>query len=279
MVKRVIPFVLVAALPACSAVRGQGVVDLVVGEDSVSAAIELAGGIAAELEIVFEDVVGLSADSLGLAAALVDPLDPDLVARLPDPLRITIPAAFPVLIEIEPPADGPLTFSGAASIDLHTHNLAYSGSSLLRLFSADEGGTFQDMTRSQGIGSYRTGGTKGGFSEFLVVTDARANQSVIQAKFDALDALLDSLASLIDPAVLADLDSRLSAAETAFLAGLTLDAIAEMEAFEDIVAANSGGAIPDVWRAAGDLVNAAGELRSAAATLVFSLTVKANKGL
>jgi hypothetical protein len=46
-----------------------------------------------------------------------------------------------------------------------------------------------------------------------------------------------------------------------------------------VVVANSGSAIPNVWRSSRDLVNAAGLLRAAGETLRFSLGLQTNLGL
>jgi hypothetical protein len=76
--------------------------------------------------------------------------------------------------------------------------------------------------------------------------------------------------------VLATLVALLDEAEDAYAAGQTVQAIAKVEAFAATVKQHSGSGIPDVWRSARDLANAAGELRAAASTLRFSLLLKAN---
>src|SRR5262249_20183692 len=129
-----------------------------------------------------------------------------------------------------------------------------------------------------GLGSYRTGGSKGGFSEFLVVADIRPVDAVIQDKFQRAQAKLDGTASSIPSAVLTALQSQLTAAKNAYLAGDPAGAADKVQQFADMVKQNSGAAIPDVWRSARDVTNYAGELRSAAATLKFSLLIKANGG-
>jgi hypothetical protein len=55
------------------------------------------------------------------------------------------------------------------------------------------------------------------------------------------------------------------------------DAAAARELVDELertVHDHSGTAIPDVWRSSRDLVNAAGELRAAARTLRFSLSLQ-----
>ena len=62
----------------------------------------------------------------------------------------------------------------------------------------------------------------------------------------------------------------------AYAANKTKLAIDKTESFINLVKANSGTAIPNVWRSSHDLVNVAGLLRSAASTLRFSLNLKSN---
>lgn len=256
----------------------QGIVDVAVSGSAVEAEIEFASGIGAELSITFEQVVGLyeTARELGLSASLVDATDLELVDRLPDAQLVSIPAAFPVLIEIEPLPDEPLTFTGLVSIVLYTHDLTYTPNSPLRLFAADAGGPFIDITNSIGMGSYRVGGSKGGFSQFLIVSDLRAASTVIEEKFGFLQSTLDANAAEIDDDVLAVLQGHLDAAWSWYGAGDLISAKKEIDDFSGAVQAHSGAAIPAIWRSARDLVNVAGELRQGAATLRFSLSLAAS---
>ncbi|MGH9362797.1 MAG: DUF6689 family protein [Thermoanaerobaculia bacterium] len=267
------PLLLLLAAPA---LRAQGIVDLVVSADTLSARIELPEGIGADLTIAFEKAVGLTADALGLAAQLVDPTDLSLLSRLPS--SVAIPAGFPVLLHIAPPATGGLSFSGVAAVNLHTHNLPFAADTPLRLFRAAAGGGFEDVTQAMGMGSYRVNGTSGGFSEWMIVTDTRAVDVVINGKFYRLEGLLDAHEALIAPAVHADLVDRLAAAHAAYQAGALVTAIQQVEGLAATVKAHSGTDVPDVWRSAGDLANVAGALRAAADTLRFSLNLKSNAG-
>src|SRR6185436_9373281 len=145
-------------------------VDLVVQSNEVHAGISFPLNVTADLSIAFEQVEGLSAESIGLSADLVSPTDPQLLSRLQN---ASIPGAFPVLIRIQPPAAGGLTFQGVVSIEVHTHLLPFTVNTPLRLFAASEGGRFHDITASVGMGSYRCTGRKGSFSEFLILVDLR----------------------------------------------------------------------------------------------------------
>lgn len=260
------------AVPAAAS----GIAGAKVEGDALAAKIRLPGGVGADLSVSFEQVVGLSAENLGLSARLLDAADLALLAsRLPSSL-VSVPAGFPVLLTIEPPASGGLSFSGLVTVELYTHALTFLPGCPFRLFAAPLGGAFTDITDSNAGGSYRVRGHKGDFSEFLIVADVRAVDSVIGVKFSQLGDELAARAGVIDPTVLSTLAALLDEAETAYSAGQTVQAIAKVEAFAQVVKQNSGSGIPDVWRSARDLTNAAGRLRAAASTLRFSLLLKSN---
>lgn len=246
--------------------------------NEVKAKIELPGGFAADLSIVFEQVVGLNANALALTAAVVDPTDVSLVSRFPGAL-VSLPAAFPVLVRVDPPAGSALSFSGVYKLSIHTHNLTFQANSPLRLYRSSAGGPFKDMTGTLEMGSVRAGGSGPGFSEFLIVADVRNPNSVILEKLAALENGLSQNASSISPPVYSDLTSRLSQIRSLITTGAIPAAIDAVAAFGAEVKAQSGTAIADVWRANGNLVNVAGMLRSGADTLRFSLVLKSNSGV
>src|SRR4029453_19065333 len=146
--------------------------------------IELPGGIAADLSVKFESVVGLNANALSLSASVVNPKDAILVSRLGS--GVSIPAAFPVLVKIEPTASSALAFEGVYDLSIYTSNLTLGANSPLRLYRSPAGGNFQDMTGYLQAGSVRAGGSGPGFSEFLIAADVRLIDAVIVSKFDAL---------------------------------------------------------------------------------------------
>jgi hypothetical protein len=262
-------FLLLLPLPAA----GQGIVDVVVEGNELRAGISLPGGIGADLAIGFEQVAGLTPESAGLSATLANLLDPDLLTRLG---QGSLLAAFPVLLRIEPPANGGLSFRGVTSISLHTHNLDYLPGTPLRIFAAPLGGRFEDITESVGKGSYRCRGRKGSFSEFLILADLRPARMAVAEKLGRLDRILDENAGAIDGAVLDDLTSLAAEIRSAWAAGQSQQAVAKTNAFLEVVKRNSGPAIPDVWRSSRDAVNVAGLLRAAGETLRFSLNLKSN---
>jgi hypothetical protein len=248
-------------------------VDVVVEGNEIRAGVSLPGGIGADLTIGFEQVVGLTEANVGLSASLADLTDPNLLSRLGN---LSIPIAFPMLLRIEPPSDGGLSFSGVTWISLHTHNLIFVPNTPLRLYAAPLGGRFEDITESVGMGSYRARGCKGSFSEFLILVDLRPLPVAINEKLDRLDRVLDENEDRIDPTVFGQLTTLAGQIRSAYSAGRTQQAIQKTESFANLVKANSGTAIPNVWRSSHDLVNVAGLLRSAAMTLRFSLNLKSN---
>jgi len=254
----------------------EGIAGVVVQGNELRAQISLPGGIGADLTLTFEQAVGLSEANVGLDASLVSPLDTTLLSRL---TQAAIPVAFPVLIRIEPPAEGGLSFSGPVTIALHTHNLGYLPGTLLRLYAAPLGGPFEDITSYVGSGSYRCRGTKGSFSEFLILTDLRPLSLTIREKLERLDDTLEDNAAIIEPAVYSQLTTLAAQIRAAYEAGNKNLAITRTNQLLALVVANSGSAIPDVWRSSRDLVNAAGLLRAAGETLRFSLGLKNNLGL
>jgi len=224
-----------------------------------------------DVTLTFEQAVGLSTQTLGLSAAVVNPLDTELLARLPT--GVSVPAALPLLVAIEPPTSGGLSFAGVATLEIHTHDLEFLAGCPFRIFASHGGGPFEDVTDFMGMGSYRGRSRTGGFSDFLILADTRAPGTVVDAKLDRLWGLLEDASDVIDYDVYSDLYQTLAAAEAAWGGGDTQTARDAMDTFASAVLAASGSDIPDVWRSARDLSNVAGELRSAAATLRFSLSL------
>jgi len=251
-------FLLSVLLLTASSVPGHAQTTVVptISGNELTARIELANGISADLTITFEKVIGLNPSALTLTATLINPKDIGFLGRLPDP-AVSVPIAFPVVVRIDPTASSALSFEGVYKLSLHTNNLTLAANSPLRLYRAPSGGAFQDMTGFLQAGSVRAGGSGPGFSEFAIVADARLIDTVIAGKFDALQ-------------------SQLSEARSAYDAKSLAAAIDGITAFGDQVKKQSGGAIPNVWRANGGPVNVAGLLRSSADTLTFSLAFKSN---
>ncbi len=255
-------------LPMALPAAGQGIINL--SGNSISITITKPGLLGTEVSLSFEDVTGLNLLSLGLSVQLVNPNDPALQARLP----AGVTAALPLLLRIEPPRLGGLSFRGIASLQIHTELLSYVPGTPLRLFHAPLGGQFEDMTAFVGAGSYRARGNTGGFSEFLIVTDSRTVDQAIAAKFDRLEEELEEYAASIPAPLYEDLEGRVAAARSDYESGATADAIQKIDGFLTVVEQHSGTDIPNVWRATRNVENVAGYLRAEAMTLRFSLARK-----
>ena len=261
----------IGLLAVSPAHAGPGVVDEQVDGNVLEARIKILGIEFADLRIEFEDVSGLAPGALGLSARLLGPLELiALVLRLPDRLLTSLPIELPILLRIQP---GPgLSMRGVASVSLHSDLVHYLPGSPLRLFAAPIGGQFEDVTAESGAGSYRGGAVRPDFgSEYAFGVDMRPRQTVAEDKLDALDDLLAEHAPAIAPAVLADLEQRAAAVRAAFESGDPGAAAAALDGFAAAVYQASGEGVPDVWDAGETLANTAGELRSQAATLRYSL--------
>jgi hypothetical protein len=134
---------------------------------------------------------------------------------------------------------------------------------------------FVDITETYGVGSFRAQGRSGSFSELLIVRDLRGNADVLTAKFLTLQGTLAThVPPDIDPVVYDQLDTLLLDGQVAYLADDIPLALTKVDAFLDLVEAESGRGIPDIWVSTGTLVNVAAKLGSAAATLRFSLAIE-----
>jgi uncharacterized protein DUF6689 len=263
-------FLFASSLP----VVGQTALVPTISGNELTARIDLPGGLAADLTITFESVVGLNANALALSVTTVNPKDLSFLSRFPS--GVSIPSGFPVVLKVEPTASSALAFEGVYKLSLHTHNLTLGANSPLRLYRSSGGAPFGDMTGFLQAGSVRAGGSGPGFSEFVIAADVRNVDSVINGKFDALANQLSANAAAMSEAVAADLQQRLNQARAAFNTGALVAAIDGITAFGDEVKRQSGAVIPNVWRANGGPTNVAGLLRAGADTLKFSLVFKSN---
>ena len=261
--------VLLAFLPAPGWAT---LVDFTVEGGAIRGRVELPGDLAVDVELDFEEVIGLSVENLGLSARLVDA--GELLGRLPAGVSLT--GSIPVLIEIEPPAGSPLSFAGVYTLELHTHDLIYVTNCPLRLFKAPLGGVFEDITASMGAGSYRVRGTSGGFSQFLILVEGRLPTAVVDLKLATLEDLVEEHWEELPGAVAAEIQSLLDDAWAHYALGEYAAASLSVEDLGQAVL-ESSPPIPNVWRASRDLTNASGELRAAASTLRFSLALLASQ--
>ncbi|KMM76455.1 hypothetical protein ACP93_06525 [Xanthomonas sp. NCPPB 1128] len=222
----------------------------------------------AELTLEFDDVTDLSPGNLGLSAELLTPAQvAALLPRLPSTQASQVPSQLPLLITVTPPPSGGLTFRRVVHVELHTHALAYTADSTLRLFKAPEGGDFRDITDEIAPGSVRARGTTGGFSQFIVLHDLRPTATVVTAKLSRLQALVAQL-----PAnEAAPLASMLNSVQSALANADYTAATVALDGFREQVSARAGHGIAQTWNAGMSTGNPAGELLAGAATLRFSI--------
>lgn len=220
-----------------------------------------------EVNLDFQDATGLSATSLGASAQLVSLGDAGLAGRLPDLELTSLTNTLNVLITIEPPANGGLSFRGTGRLEIHTHLLPYTVGSSLRVFKAPLLGPFRDVTDEIAQGSVRARTTYGGFSQFLIMVDLRPTGMVVDEKIGWLRGRVASLPG----GERAPLDAFLDQADAAIDAADYPGAIAAIDAFRTRVQARAGHYIPNEWRATGDVENEAGQLIAGANTLRFSV--------
>lgn len=220
----------------------------------------------AEVILVFDGPQNLTSSALGLTAQLLSITDPALLARLPQALLNPLDPSFPLLLTLEPPSTGGLSFH-LVRVEVHTHLLIYTPGSSYRLFKAPLGGAFLDITDEVAPGSVRARGTTGGFSQFLILADLRSSSVVVADKISRLRSRVNTLVLSERPAFLVELDQ----AEAAVALGQYATAIAAVDRFRTRAETRAGQHLPDLWRAARDLDNQAGDLISGAATLRFSI--------
>jgi hypothetical protein len=221
----------------------------------------------ADVILTFDDAVGLTPAALGISASIIDINSTSIRNRLPNPTLVKLSSNLPLLVTIEPPSAGGLVQRRVTHVEVHTHSLAYTQGSTFRLFKAQLGGSFRDITGEVAPGSVRTRGTTPGWSQVIIVADLRPTGDVISGKY----AYLRTQMALLAPAEKAPLDLLLDASEDALAAGDFATARAKLEGFRARVSARAGTAIPDVWRATRDVTNVAGELLAGADTQAFSI--------
>lgn len=258
----------VALLSCCTLATAQSLpVSVNTSGNTANIAIGLPGQTLADVSLVFEDVSGLNASSIGVTAERISVTDALLIARLPDPSLLQLNSALPLLITIEPPQQGGLSFRGTGRIEVHTHALVYAVGSSYRLLKAPLGGAFRDITDEVAQGSVRARGTYGGFSQFLIVADLRETGDVVDAKIAWLRGRIAGLPTGERPAFTALLDDvEAGVAQANFSSALTA-----VDAFRSRAASRGGQQLTNEWRATRDVDNQAGELIAGAATLRFSV--------
>src|SRR5690606_33076263 len=153
--------------------------------NNAHASISMPLGVGADLSVSFSEVDNLSPANLSVQSARIGPLDPSVLSRLPA-LVNTLAGSFPMVVTIEPSAMGALEFADTVRVEMHTHNLQYTPGTRVRLFKAEQGGTFRDITEAVEPGSVRARGRTGGFSQFMLAMDLRPSSVVAAGKYDYL---------------------------------------------------------------------------------------------
>ena len=203
--------------------QGPGVSEVEVHGNQYFARIETSpSSYEAIIALSFEDPTtsgGITVDSLNISATEVDPTDPALRARLP--AGFFVPARFPVVIQVDQgtvPGEE-IEFKGSYNLELLTSHIDFRANSPWRLLKAPNGGAFEDISLSIGLGSFRVLGKSGSFSEFVIAADLRPQFSSIGVKVQSIQDLLDANDGVdIVHATYLVLDAQLNLVRTAFLA-------------------------------------------------------------
>lgn len=248
----------------------------------------------ADVTIVFDSPENLTPQSLNLTAVLVDPAD--INARLRNDgmglsncllgllICPTVDPEFPVMITVEPldmawlfasgfdggsSGSGVFSFINTYQIDVHTHDLLYTGNSTYRLYKAPVDGDFHDVTNDVMPGSVRVRGRGGAFSQFVVASDTRLALTVFAQKLLELHGRI--LLAAISDGLRLDLLALLAKIDVLIVTDV-VGALAALDELIDLIDANAGTNIANIWTAHHDVVNDAGEMSELAETLRFTMT-------
>jgi hypothetical protein len=250
---------------------GCGLGTVTISGNVVHAGIDLPGIVGTELVLEFDSVQHLTKQNLGICAKAMDPLTLlDVMSRLPDGgLTGLLQLPLPIVISVDPPVLGGLSFTNTYRAEIHTEMLGYTLLSPYRLYKSPHNGTFYDVTNLVAQGSVRTRGSTGGFSDFIVVLDTVPSPEHAADKYDYLAARIQ------DPAIgirlRTNLAADLAASRAAFYGHDYVTALAKLDAFTTRVRDKAGVGIPNVWRSARDVDNIAGDLLGYAESLRFSI--------
>lgn len=225
-----------------------------------------------DLRFEFEDAFVVDVDDLEIAGEIVDVNDPALRARLPE--GVAVPEEFPVLIRVNPEAGREQAFGGVFDVEMRTDSLDFLGGTPLRLFKAPDGGAFEDVTRTFGLGSFRIGASGASFSEFLIAEDRRPIETVVATKFQSAGDVIDASAGDVPAAVRQQLKAALAEVQEDVEQGRLGEAFAGIASLVATIEEAAGDTLPSLWRSGEALVNVAGELLSLLETLKFSLELQ-----
>ncbi len=157
----------------------------------------------------------------------------------------------------------------SAAVELRTPDLSFSNPSSFRLLRAALDGPFVDITAEVVEGSVPTRARTGGFSEFVIADNPRADETRALEAYLRTDLRLDDPA--IAPATRASLEAALAQSRVQFDAGDFAAALTALGAFDALLAATTPAEVPNRYRARRDLGNVRGDLESLSAHLAFFL--------
>ena len=231
-------------------------------------------GLKLDVTVDFEDQTSFQPDSLDFYAFDFDPLDPGVLNRLP--AGVAIDPDFPVYFAIGADPYSRPAARGDWQVRFRTRELDFVAGSPYRLFKADFGGNFTDVTTSLGVGSLIAGAHVGRFdefgqSEYLLVKDLRPVGNVVSEKAGSFDTLLGVFT--LDATVEADLGTLWDTVRTSIQGGNYGQAILDLDAILAYIDEHAGVDLADIWRSDDNRLNHAGLLSARAKTLQFSLAL------
>lgn len=227
-----------------------------------------------QVTVNFEDATSFQPESLDFIAYDIDPLDPTILERLPN--GVAIDPNFPVSFAIGADPYSRPAARGDWQVQMRTRGLDFLVDSPYRLFKADFGGNFSDVTTSLGVGSLLAGAHVGrfdefGLSEYVIAKDLRDVDTVIGDKVGDLETMIDLFN--LDATVKANLVALLLTAKTSYQGGDPAQAIIDLDAFLAYIDERAGVDLLDIWRSDDNRLNHAGLLSARAKTLQFSLAL------
>jgi hypothetical protein len=253
----------------------------VTGTQAVSGISFAASGgtpaMAATVSFSFGQVQNLSATCLGVAADVLSASgQADVLARMPIGASVAFDPAYTARVSVSPNPTCNFSFRNDVAVEVHTTNLVFNALSPYRLYKAPIGGTFRDITNEVLVGSVRTRGRGGAFSEFVVVKDMSLDYSAqASARFAALQVELDSGGNQFSTPQTAALAQHaaaaFAAAQSAFSTSDLAAAVASLATFEsDVATLGNDGYYANLWQPGkSDADNKAGDMISRSANLRF----------
>jgi hypothetical protein len=243
-----------------------------VNGNTLNAKIQLSSQIEIDVILSFENAIGLSADNIDISATLVSTNDVNILSRLPAS-GVSLFSSFPVILSISPKQDKGFGFEGLGNVEIYTKAISYNANMPARLFTAHNGGDFEDITSMVSAGSIRARGSTGRFSDFLIVLDERSKMAILSDKFDELEHVLVSNQALVNASLLSSLQTSLNSLDLTISLANYNDALTLVNGLISVIESAENDAITTVWRSSGDVVNVQGELLAHLKAMRYNLRV------